>query len=181
MLEDKFLVWKFNQRRPEALRRIYLKYKDDLLGLAVSLTPDWATAEDVLHDVFVTLAKRAGKLSLKSSLKSYLTTCVANRSRDIYRQRQKQPVMALHEASQEPVAEKSPIEALEQDERQDDLSTAMAQLPFDQREVVLLHLQADLRFREIAELHGESVNTIQSRYRYGLEKLRDLLNGKVEL
>ncbi len=67
MLEDKFLVWKFNQRRPEALRRIYLKYKDDLLGLAISLTPDRATAEDVLHDVFVTLAGQAGRLELKSS------------------------------------------------------------------------------------------------------------------
>ncbi len=181
MLEDKFLVWKFNQRRPEALRRIYLKYKDDLLGLAVSLTPDRATAEDVLHDVFVTLAGQAGRLDLKSNLKSYLSTCVANRSRDIYRQKQKQPVMALHEVSQGPVAGETPVEILEHNERQDDLSTAMAQLPFDQREVILLHLQADLRFREIAELNGQSVNTTQSRYRYGLEKLRNLLNGKVEL
>jgi len=38
-----------------------------------------------------------------------------------------------------------------------------------------------LRFREIAQQTGESINTIQSRYRYGLAKLQSLLNGEVDL
>ena len=40
-------------------------------------------------------------------------------------------------------------------------------------------LQAGMKFREIADAQDVSVNTIQSRYRYGLEKLRSLLDGKV--
>jgi RNA polymerase sigma-70 factor (ECF subfamily) len=60
------------------------------------------------------------------------------------------------------------------------LSQAVAQLPEEQREVVLLRLTAGLRFREIAELQQASLNTVQGRYRYGLDKLRSTLNGEVD-
>jgi len=40
---------------------------------------------------------------------------------------------------------------------------------------------SSLRFREIAQQTGDSINTIQSRYRYGLAKLQSLLNGEVDL
>jgi RNA polymerase sigma-70 factor (ECF subfamily) len=55
----------------------------------------------------------------------------------------------------------------------------MAQLPYQQREVILLHLVNDLRFREIAAALEISPNTAKSRYRYGLQKLRSQLNGEV--
>jgi len=51
----------------------------------------------------------------------------------------------------------------------------MAELPVEQREVITLHLHAGLTFREIALQLGLSINTVQSRYRYGIEKLRTLL------
>ena len=38
-----------------------------------------------------------------------------------------------------------------------------------------------MKFREIADSQNVSINTIQSRYRYGLERLRSLLDGKVTL
>jgi len=44
MVEDKILVWRFNRGSKDALRRIYEKYKDDLLGLAVTLLRDRSTA-----------------------------------------------------------------------------------------------------------------------------------------
>ena len=49
------------------------------------------------------------------------------------------------------------------------------------RQVVVLHVLGSLRFREIARQTGDSINTIQSRYRYGLAKLLSLLNGEVDL
>jgi len=59
------------------------------------------------------------------------------------------------------------------------INDALAQIPYEQREVVTLHLKAGMKFREIARLQNGSVNTIQSRYRYGLEKLRLLLDDEV--
>jgi len=53
MLEDRLLIWKFNRGNVEAVRRIYDKYKDDLVTLAAALLHDVGAAEDVVHDVFV--------------------------------------------------------------------------------------------------------------------------------
>jgi RNA polymerase sigma factor (sigma-70 family) len=56
----------------------------------------------------------------------------------------------------------------------------MAELPYQQREVIILHFQGGMRFKAIAKSQDVSINTIQSRYRYGLDKLRSLLNSEVE-
>ena len=82
MIEDKILVWKFNRGSKNAFRRIYEKYKDDLLGLAVTLLRDKSIAEDVVHDVFVSFAGTVGAFILSGTLKGYLSTCVANCARD---------------------------------------------------------------------------------------------------
>ncbi|UCD53656.1 MAG: hypothetical protein JSW27_17745 [Phycisphaerales bacterium] len=44
---------------------------------------------------------------------------------------------------------------------------------------MVLHLQVGMKFREIAVSQDVSINTVRSRYRYGLERLRSLLNGTV--
>ena len=59
------------------------------------------------------------------------------------------------------------------------LTAALAELPYEQREAVLLHLQAGLRFREIARMQNVTAKTAWSRYRYGLDRLRSMLNGQV--
>ena len=60
------------------------------------------------------------------------------------------------------------------------LNKAIAQLPYEQREVVILHLRGEMTFKKIAAIQDESINTVQSRYRYGIEKLRTLLKKERE-
>ena len=55
----------------------------------------------------------------------------------------------------------------------------LGRLPFEQSEIIVLHLHQEMRFREIAEALGISINTVQSRYRYGMEKLRSIINSTV--
>jgi DNA-directed RNA polymerase specialized sigma24 family protein len=69
MIEDKTLVWKFNRGSRDALQRIYEKFKNDLVGLAMTLLRDRSLAEDVVHDVFVAFARKAGQFSLSGTLK----------------------------------------------------------------------------------------------------------------
>ena len=57
------------------------------------------------------------------------------------------------------------------------LSDALGELPPDQRTVVHLRLWEHLKFEEIADLLGISLNTAASRYRYGLDKLRERLRA----
>jgi DNA-directed RNA polymerase specialized sigma24 family protein len=46
--------------------------------------------------------------------------------------------------------------------------------------VIILHLRAGMKFRQIARLQGSPINTIKGRYRYGLDKLRSILNGEMK-
>jgi RNA polymerase sigma-70 factor (ECF subfamily) len=179
MLEDKLLVWKLKRGSSDALQRIYEKYKDDLLALAVSLSNDRSAAEDALHDVFVSFVRYADSLQLRTSLRSYLLSCIANRVRNINRAGLRQTV----EPEQAETVDSDydgPEPAAMSTELFRHIDKALAQLPYQQREVIILHLQSGLKFRTIAESQGVSINTIQSRYRYGLDKLRSILNGKVQ-
>ena len=180
MLEDHMLIWKFKGGSREALCRIYQKYKKDLLRLATILLNDTGEAEDIVHDVFLSFAQSARNLRLSGNLKSYLLTCVANRARNKNRAHQSRRTVGLNDAEQVASDAKRPDEWIICSEELRRWSDILARLPFEQREVVVLHLRAGLKFRQIATLQGISVNTVKGRYRYGLDKLRSLLNGEVK-
>ena len=181
MLQDKLLIWKFNHGNPDVLRQIYEKYKDDLLTLATALLYQKTEAEDVVHDVFCSLIRSAQKLRLTTSLKGYLVTCVANNARNKNRAKAKHNSIGL--GSTRPVSSDAnpPDAAAIFGEELRLLSSSLAQLPYDQREVILLRLYSGMKFKAIAALEGQSINTIQGRYRYGLDKLRSLMNGEVKI
>lgn len=160
----------------DALRCIYERYKDDLLTVAAYLLADVAAAEDVLHDVFVDFAAGIGRFRLRSNLKGYLATCVANRARDRLRARSSRQV-PLMEAGRCSTGGPDPASQVMDCEETERLWQALAELPVDQREAITLHLHGEMKFREIARDLNLSINTVQSRYRYGLEKLRSLLGS----
>lgn len=177
-MEDKLLVLRCKRGSREALARIYEKYKTDLLVLAMALLNDNSAAEDAMHDVFLSFAMNIEKFGLTGSLKSYLLTCVANRARNLNKAK-RQP--SIESNLEEPVGSNSdePLRTIICNEQLQQLSSAMAQLPYDQREVIMLHFQAGMTFRTIGRSFGISANTAKSRYRYGLEKLSSILDGEV--
>ena len=95
MLEDKLLIWKLKRGSRHALCRIYEKYRDDLLRIAAGLLNDTSAAEDVVHDVFTAFVRSAKRFELTGSLKGYLTTCVANKARNLNRSNSRQHTISL--------------------------------------------------------------------------------------
>jgi len=180
MLDDRLLVWRFNRGDTDALRRIYEKYRNELLKVAAALLNDRNSVEDVVHDVLVSFAQTVGNFQLSGSLKGYLSICVANRARDKNRSIQRQRTVNLDDA--EPILPDKnwPDRSAMRDELSEQLDYAMTQLPYEQREVIILHLQSRMRFRQIAKSKGISVNTVLSQYRYGLDRLRSILDGELE-
>lgn len=69
---DKQLLRLLRQGQGEALQEVYARYKDPMLALALTLSPDKSAAEDMVHDVFVGFAKVARGLHLRTSLKPIL-------------------------------------------------------------------------------------------------------------
>jgi len=177
MVEDRFLVWRLNRGDAAALSRVYEKYRDDLLRLAGSLLSDRAAAEDVVQDVFVRFAGLARTFRLTGSLKGYLATCVANAARNQLAAGCRREAASLDEVAGLASSATEPDGWAIYSEQFARVSGAMAELPAEQREVVTLHLYGDMPFREIADWQKTSIKTVQSRYRYALDKLRSLLEG----
>ncbi len=175
MMKDRRLITRLGRGDREALREVYEQYAEGLLTVATCLLGDLAAAEDALHDVFVAFAGKAGRLKVRGSLKSYLTASVANRARDQLRRKSRQDVPLP--ATADPADDRAnPVDQAIAAERASRLVAALSAVPYEQREVVVLHLQAGETFRRIAGRQGVSTNTAKSRYRYGLDKLRSLLN-----
>jgi len=179
MLEDKLLVLECRRGNKDAVCRIYERYKDYLLTLAKGLIGNQAEAEDVVHDVFVSFARSARRFQLTGSLKGYLATCVRNLARDKIRARTRQ-AQALDSINPATLCQDNPAKRAIETEELTRLRQALRQIPYEQREAVMLYLKGGMKFREIARLQDVSLSTTHGRYRYGLDKLRSLLNSEVE-
>ncbi len=178
MFEDELLKLRFKAGCVDALQRIYEKYRDYLLTLAMALVNDGGTAEDVVHDVFVSFAQSGAKFRLYGNLRSYLATCVVNRIRDQMRAR-KRWGSSLDDGLPLESDGEPPEGRILSDERSQLIARALAQLPDEQREVIALHLNGQLKLREIARLQEVPLTTVRGRYRHGIERLRSLLNGRL--
>ncbi|MEN6428128.1 MAG: sigma-70 family RNA polymerase sigma factor [Phycisphaerales bacterium] len=178
MIEDELLKWRFRRGSREALSRIYEKYVHLLLSIAMGLLNDPHEAEDVVQDVFVSFAKGVGGFRLRGSLKAYLATSVVNRVRDRVRREQVRRRDATG-SSFAPLDLCEPDEDLVYNERCRRLAEALAELPYEQREAVVLKIKDSMKLKDIARLQGVSVSTVHGRYRYGIDKLRALLDGEV--
>ena len=173
MSEDKHLLKLLRRGDSYALRRLYEKYRTDLFTVALSLAHDVHTAEDCLQDVFVRLAERAPDMEIRRNLKGYLVSSVANRVRDQLRKRTRPSDET--ESFGCSAGATDPVKVLIRREESARVFNMLAKLPYLQREVFVLHVQAGMKFKNIAELQSVSIKTVISRYRYGIEKLQALL------
>jgi RNA polymerase sigma-70 factor (ECF subfamily) len=173
MSEDKDLLKLLRRGDSHALRRLYEKYRTDLYTVALSLLHDVHAAEDCLQDVFVRLAEGAADIQIHRNLKGYLISSVANRARD--RLRNKAKLLDRAENFSCSTGAADPVKVLIDREQSARLFNTLMRLPYDQREAFVLHVQAGMKFKEIAELQSVSIKTVLSRYRYGSEKLKELL------
>ena len=179
-MHEKLLMMRFNRGDCRVLRDIYAMYKDELVSLASALLHDKTSAEDAVHDVFAKLIARQQTLKITQDLRRYLLSAVANSARQQYRSKKNDPKVSL-DAPDFPEIDTCvpPDSAVIASEQKQHLAAALSTLPYDQREVILLRHFSSLRLKAIASIQNVSINTVQGRYRYGLEKLRSLLNGEL--
>lgn len=181
MLDDRILVFRFKRGSKQALSEIYEKYRDDLLRIASSLLSQTQIAEDIVHDVFISFVRNRNNFELKSSLKSYLAVAVVNKARSFYRNKERNTTIDNEQIEQKPSDYKRPEHWILQNEQTALLNNALGKLSIEQREAIALHIHGNMKFRQIAKMQEVSIKTAQSRYKYGIEKLKVLLDGKVTL
>ncbi|MBN2590192.1 MAG: sigma-70 family RNA polymerase sigma factor [Sedimentisphaerales bacterium] len=173
-MKDRRLVYRLSHSDPDALRQIYNRYKNDMFTVAIALLSDPHMAEDCIHDVFVHFAEAPTDMRAKRNLRGYLMRCVANRAKNLIKRHQIESDCQKDE--QDYTSEKDCTEGrIIVSEESMRIFEAMQKISAEQREVVSLHIHGRMKFRDIAQQLDVSINTVQSRYRYGIEKLKTLL------
>jgi RNA polymerase sigma-70 factor (ECF subfamily) len=161
------------------LARLYDDHAPSLFAFLLNLTHSEADTRDLLQDLFVKLARQPELLHEVRQERSFLLRLVHNAAIDLMRRRVSRQAHYDQWAANTVTALAPATDADEQAFRQA-LTEALAGLPLDQRAVVHLKLWEGLTFEVIAEALEISANTAASRYRYGLDKLRQRLRPLYE-
>jgi len=153
------------------LADLYDAHAHALYAFVLNLTHSPAGSEDILHDLFLKVAREERRFRALAQPKSYLFAMAHRAVIDSVRRAETR--QRRHETADEPSAlfQPNPDHAFFQAE----VAAAMAELPVEQRAVVHLKLWEDLTFEQIGEALGIPANTAASRYRYAVDKLRERL------
>lgn len=148
-----------------ALAEIYERYERMCYGAALAATASPALAEDAIQEVFVRLARDPHRLLAADNPCGYLLRMVRNAAIDLLRARRHRPLADDRAA---------PAIAVDH-ERSACVANALACLPAEQREVVVLRVWEGRSLEDVAVILGISPNTASSRWRYAVAKLTRLL------
>ena len=159
----------------ETLEQVYGGHRQGLFTLALSITRCAARAEDAVQEAFVRMCRNASQ-DRKGDLVAYAYTAVRNAAIDQRRRvKAQQPKLESIFNGRHDAAERGAVEA----ERERMIAAAIEELPGEQREAVVLRVYAQLTFAQIAEVVDAPLQTVATRYRRALERLRERLGRLV--
>jgi len=152
----------------DRIGRLYDRFAPALYRYALMILADPPAADDVVHDVFIAVL---GSGTILDDAEHYLRRAVRNQCYSALRRRKRSadPAGGIR------------LESIGADEDPDTrllLGQAIGAWPPDQREVLHLKAFEGLTFDEIARTTSQSINTVASRYRYALEKMRAVLGER---
>jgi RNA polymerase sigma-70 factor (ECF subfamily) len=155
--------------QPEAYAALYDRLAPALLRVARAMLCDAAAAEDAVQDLFVNLVQARERMAFVEDLDAYVFAVLRNVAARRLRSRQMEQTH-LRRLAMTGGGQPSPARAADEE-----LDAALASLPPEQREVVVLKISGGLTFAQIGAIVRVSPNTVAGRYRYAMEKLRKAL------
>ncbi|HEX4591621.1 MAG TPA: RNA polymerase sigma factor [Gemmataceae bacterium] len=164
-----------------ALDELFQRYRQPAYRVAHRLLGNEADALDAVQDGFVKVLTHLPAFEGRSAFKTWLLRVVSNAALDLGRQRGRrsaaEPASGENrsETADGPLVWDDPTLGLERADLRRRLDAALARLPEPQRQTFVLHVEADLSYREIAEALGISIGTVMSRLYYARQKLRAIL------
>jgi RNA polymerase sigma-70 factor, ECF subfamily len=161
-------------RRRTEIERLYDEHAPSLFAFLLNFTRDENDTRDLLQEIFIKIARGPDLLRNVREERAFLIRLAHNAAVDLIRRRN-----TRDRTKENFVAERVSVFAPTSDPDEElfrkELSVALGDLPEEQRSVVHLKLWEGLTFDEIAGALEISPNTAASRYRYGLDKLRERL------
>jgi len=158
-----------------AFEALYDRYGDRIYGYLLALVGNGEEARDLSQQLFLELIARAKSTAIKGSFCGYVFAAARHRATDLLRRRSSAKgvaadfLVARRASGDSKFAERSAA-----------LNRAMAALPQETRELIVLKFYEDLTFAELGEVLGVPEKTADSRYRAAIEKLRRTLTSELK-
>jgi RNA polymerase sigma-70 factor (ECF subfamily) len=155
---------------------IITEFQDQLFRFAFFRTGCFADSQDIVQDVFIKLYFENDNLHSVNNIKNYLFRSISNACIDFHRKSRKLKVESINKAIL-PVymQENDASHNLIQIEEYNRLEKLLSELPAEQSEIIRLKVFDNLSFVEIAVILDIPVTTIKSRFKYGIDKLKNKL------
>ena len=156
------------------------RYRRRLFGFILNMTEGKEDADEIFQEVWLKVIKKIGRYEHRKSFSGWLVRIARNVVIDRWRKRSK--LVSLEQAEKANImgdllvdTQPDPASRTGSKELGKQISDAIASLPDEQKEVVVMRVRANLSFKEIAQAQGVSINTALARMQYGLTKLRRIL------
>lgn len=172
MDEDLALLDRFAAGDRDAFNELVLKHQRPLYSLLYRMVSDKEDAADILQKTFIKAFTGIRGFERRSSFRTWLYQIAINLAKNLYRDRARAALVPLDDV----VIRRDPkvLESLIHKESRDHLHRAVAGLPDKQRLTVMLRVQEQKTFEEIAGIMKCSVGTSKANYHHGVQKLKEL-------
>jgi RNA polymerase sigma factor (sigma-70 family) len=162
---DELLIGRYARGDAAAFDQLYKRHELRVWRYLERNVGDQATSDDLLHEVWVALARNAASVDSVTRFKTRVFTLAYDRMKVSLRARGAKAAAAP--------AAKGPAEA---EDPANALANALGTLPSDEREAFLLHVEAQLSLGDIAEITESTVETVEGRLHLARSKLHGLLS-----
>jgi len=181
--DDERLISLITQSREEALAQLYDRYNRLVFSLALAIVNDRETAEEITLDVFMRVWQKAGSYrSDQAKVSTWLTHIARHHAIDVLRRRSVRPdqyAADWEDSIPDHISpEHNPQEFAELSQQRERVQAALAQLPEEQKQALLLAYFKGYTQHQIAERLKQPLGTIKTRLRLAMQKLRDFLHDE---
>ncbi|MDD5362231.1 MAG: RNA polymerase sigma factor [Ignavibacteria bacterium] len=177
----------YNLEQKNNISEIFRYYSNRLKGFIRNRVKDTEDADDILQDVFYRLIETDKLLKPIENLSAWLFTVARNRITDFYRKKKTESTSDsfYYDSEEDYISEIADLFHENEDTPETrylqslvwvELEKALDELPENQRSVFEMHELQGISFKDIAEITGETINTLISRKRYAVLYLRERLN-----
>ena len=185
---DEQLMLRYGEGDMLAFGELYGRHRLGLYRFIAWRSPRAEWVDEIVQDAWASLHHARQRYRPDASFRTYLYQIARNRLFDLLRQHQHVLVAelgpaiggrdlfdVLADAAQDASVAQLPDSALERKQRADGLHAALRALPGEQREAVVLQQFSGMSVEDIAVLSNVAVETVRSRLRYAMRKLRQNL------